>query len=93
MPVMTLSGVRISWDMVAKNCDLASLAACAWKERDGILVSMCVTWKRRAAWCISRVCDLQKAGLLVHQPCVCHLEEAGLLVHQAAHLRDVLPGG
>mmetsp|Transcript_7332 Transcript_7332/g.22427 ORF Transcript_7332/g.22427 Transcript_7332/m.22427 type:complete len:404 (+) Transcript_7332:295-1506(+) len=32
MPMMTLSGVRISCDMVARNCDLASLAACAWKS-------------------------------------------------------------
>jgi hypothetical protein len=29
MPMMTLRGVRISCDMVARNCDLASLAACA----------------------------------------------------------------
>mmetsp|Transcript_10965 Transcript_10965/g.20642 ORF Transcript_10965/g.20642 Transcript_10965/m.20642 type:complete len:265 (-) Transcript_10965:1298-2092(-) len=26
-PMMPLSGVRISWDMLARNCDLASLAA------------------------------------------------------------------
>mmetsp|Transcript_7333 Transcript_7333/g.22431 ORF Transcript_7333/g.22431 Transcript_7333/m.22431 type:complete len:277 (+) Transcript_7333:295-1125(+) len=32
MPMMTLSGVRISCDMVARNCDLASLAACAWNS-------------------------------------------------------------
>ena len=33
MPMMTFSGVRISCDIVARNCDLASLAACAWYKR------------------------------------------------------------
>ncbi len=36
-PRTALSGVRISCDMVARNCDLAELAACAcgcgWRAR------------------------------------------------------------
>mmetsp|Transcript_74528 Transcript_74528/g.199259 ORF Transcript_74528/g.199259 Transcript_74528/m.199259 type:complete len:244 (-) Transcript_74528:283-1014(-) len=39
MPMMTLSGVLISWDMVARNCDLASLAACAWNSSASCSIS------------------------------------------------------
>src|SRR5262245_25464156 len=51
-PMMALSGVRSSWLMLARNCDLFSLASCSWRLLSSI------SRNRRAFWIASTVSGL-----------------------------------
>ena len=53
---MLLSGVRISWDMLVRNCDLycdTRASSCAFASSDAL------------AWAISRFLDLEQLRLLL----------------------------
>ena len=49
-PMMAFSGVRSSWDMLARNSDLCRLAASSWRLLSSISRKSRAFWMARADW-------------------------------------------